>query len=129
MSDNRWDDVVKFYEEKFNVTPDLVELATDFDVLKMCAAGSSTGEISEFLNISYHDVETILLANYGFRGWEYPLKVNPVKLYEVIEDKSFNTFAEYVTDVAQYEEDQINTMWLSAKAFKGFQELLDEKWV
>ena len=76
-----WNQVKQFYKDKFDLEPNMVELATNFDILKMCATGASNKTIADFLEIDEELVSAVIDKYLEFSGWEFDLPTNPMKLY------------------------------------------------
>lgn len=106
-----WTQILQFYKDKFNLEPDMVDLATNFDILKMCATGASNKTIADFLNIDEELVTNTIDKYLGFTGWEEDLKYNPYKIYTGIAE-----------EFSEFEFTLVNAVLV-------LERMLDEKWV
>ncbi len=110
-----WEEVKRFYKERFGIEPVLVELMSDINILRLCATGASNNAITEFLSLPledelFHPVSDVIDKYYGFRGWANNLDYSPLRLLESGE----------LTD-----ELQIRV----CETYLALERLLDEKWI
>lgn len=125
-----WHQIKKFYREKFGIEPDLVNLMADFDIMRLCASGSSTVSIAEFLGANPDDVADLLDMRLGFFGWGKDLTFSPLRVYNKLEDKNLESFRNKVVTAYGYiHNDDITKMYSAAELISRLEQLLDEKWI
>jgi len=108
-----WEQIRQFYHDKFGIEPNLVDLMSDFDILKLCVTGSSTLHIAEFLDYySVEYVKDIINKHFGFTGWETDLLVSPLRLYNAREAEFLDEKTKSICEI-----------------FSVLERLLDEKWI
>lgn len=125
-----WEAIKTFYTDKFGVSPDLVDILSVFDVLKLCASGACNMSISDFLYIEEQATINILDAYLGFTGWETDLSFSPLGLYKELGNPDEATFVDNVITKYGYTVDiDLHRMYESARHVERLERLLDEKWV
>lgn len=129
-----WEQIKKFYQDKFGVEPALVDLMADYDILKLCASGSGNKRISEFLSMDMKDVTFILDKCLGFGGWNNDLTFSPLSIYSQLEDKSYESFVDKVVKTADDDfawnlNRELNHAYESARFVYNLERLIDEKWI
>lgn len=106
-----WENVKRFYKEKFDIEPEIVDLYCDYSVLLMCATGASNQSIANFLGMERKEVAAIVNKYFDiFYGWGEDLSTNPLKMYRDGE-------------LIDYLELKV------CEKFVELEKLLDEKWV
>lgn len=127
---NLWDTVKSFYKEKFGITPELIEVASVFDLLKMCASGSNNKSIAKFLDETEMRVAEILDAYFGFMGWSRDLEFSPLKEYKELSSKNINEFRDKIVTKYGYTDNVfIRQMFNSSEIVEKLERLLNEQWV
>jgi len=125
-----WESVKQFYQEKFGIAPELVDVMADFYVLKLCATGASNSSIAHFLDMEVEIVGEIIDRNFGFTGWDNNLDFNPLRLYKSMNEVSKELFRDRVIEDYKYVEDAIITRMFDASALvNNLERLLDENWI
>lgn len=71
----------KFYKERFNIDPEIVEYVANLDVLLLCVSGYSNQEIADATGLTVNDVILILVRNFGHSGFNVNLGISPILLY------------------------------------------------
>jgi hypothetical protein len=123
-----WDEVKQYYYEKFGTAPELVDIAAVFDILRLCASGSSNDSIEAFFGES--NLEELFDVYLGFTGWVSDLPFSPLQLYNSLDDKSLQNFRnEYITRYGYDNDKLIINMHNAAGLVSNLERLLDEKWI
>lgn len=118
-----WNQVKQFYKDKFDIEGSMVELATNFDIIKMCATGASNKTIADFLEIDEQLVTNIIDKYLGFVGWEVDLEFSPYKVYK---DNNFTSN----TNLSEFmEKGLIEYTFKMVSTVVELERLLDEKWI
>jgi hypothetical protein len=112
IQQNLWEQIRQFYQDRLGIEPSLVEIMADFEVLKLCASGSSNTTIAGFLNMDAELVSNIIDKHFGFMGWKIDLDINPIRLYKNGELHLDNDTTQKVCET-----------------FSCLERLLDEKWI
>ena len=99
-----YDAVKKFYIEKFNLDPELVDLNSNYSILLMCASGAGNSSIAKFLNIPEGSVELVLNEVFGFVGWKEDLEINPYKIYKQAPQNVPNSMKEMCVTMERIEK-------------------------
>lgn len=123
-----WEYLKEFYKEKFGIEPNLVDVMSNIDILKLCATGASNGSISKTLDIDVEDIADVLDKYFAFRGWLSDLESNPLLVYK---SKDFETLEEYKNFLfSTYGTfDGIEEMYNSVVVTTMLERLLDENWI
>lgn len=125
-----WEQVNKFYMDKFGATPELIEIATNIDLLQMCARGASNEKIAEILELDEEVVSYIIDKYLGFMGWKTDLSFNPIKLYKELGSPEIAAFVEEVIlrhgHLMNYD---LKNIYMAAFMTDNLERLLDEKWI
>jgi hypothetical protein len=125
-----WELVKTFYKDRFGIAPDLVEIAMVFDILKMCASGSGTPQIAEFLEMKPEKVAEILDIHFGFTGWDSDQPFSPLKIYKGLDTKDLESFRNAVIMQFGYvDATTIKHLHTAAGLVAKLERLLDEKWI
>jgi hypothetical protein len=95
MNEERWKVIRQFYMDTFGISPDLVDLLADKDILTMCVSGASNRSISTALDIEEEDVKKVIQAIFDFNGWEKDLSINPLILNDVLDKGILEMIATY----------------------------------
>lgn len=91
-----WTMIKRFYYDKFNINPMVIEYISVQDILKKCATGYSNKRIANSLNEDVNYISDTILEFFDFYGWEYDLDVNPLALY----NRSTGDFERYRQEVS-----------------------------
>lgn len=125
-----WETVKSFYNEKFGASPELVDIASVFDILKMCAAGASNGVISTFLNEHEQSVMETVDAYLGHMGWEVNLIFNPKRIYDGLDTKDIESFRDVVvTNYGFHHPKLIDDAYNTCVIVSKLERILNESWV
>lgn len=128
-----WDAVVAFYANNFGISKDLVELMSRYEVLKLCASGSSDAEIEEYLDLEHEEVVDILQKYYGHVGWNVNLKINPYAVYLTVLDAdgfaNYKHFKNELKVTSDYKEYLLKAMYKTCDKFYGYEERIKNDWV
>jgi hypothetical protein len=125
-----WNEVKDYYREKFGISPDLVDIAAVYDILNMCASGSGTPQIANFLDMEPELISHILEIHFGFTGWSSDQPFSPLAYYKKLEEKTLENFRNSVITSFGYTEDSIiKNMYTAAGLVLNLERLLDEKWI
>lgn len=125
-----WETLKSFYKEKFGIAPELVDIVSVIDLLKLCAAGADNKSIASFLNETEMGVAQTIDAYLGFMGWEYNLSFSPMRLYKELNKPDVETFINEVIIRYGYKlNEDITKMYESACIVDKLERLLDEEWV
>ena len=81
MDKDKWNEIKQFYVDSFGISPELVDLLADNDIITMCVSGSSNATISKNLDIEVESVNTVILTILDFTGWKYDMSINPLSIY------------------------------------------------
>ena len=137
MKEEKWNDVRQFYMSSFGISPKLVDLLADNDILTMCVSGSSNSTISKSLDIDIESVNEVVLNILDFTGWKYDMSMNPLSIYNdlaVSKNKGgyplFKEFDAVITkkDPSIGEKDR-KTMFRLCKLYDSISSRLDKGWV
>ncbi len=131
MTDNEvWEEVRKFYIEKFGISPELVDIAPILDLLRLCASGSSNKSIAKFFDETEEGLMELFDAHLGFMGWDIDMKFSPLKLYKELDDKSLESFKDAVVTKYGYHHPWfIERLYKTASFVDKLERLFDEKWI
>jgi hypothetical protein len=137
MNKEKWDEIKQFYMDNFGISPDLVDLLADNDIITLCASGSSNDSISVSLDIDRSAIDTIILNVFDFTGWKYDLDVNPLNIYNdlaFIKNKGgyplYKDFRDVVSKKDSTIKDiDIKTMFRLCKLYNSISTRLDREWV
>lgn len=125
-----WKQVQQFYIDKFGATPELIEIATDFDILKMSASGSGNDKISEFLSVEEEVVASIIDMHFGFGGWKHDLEFSPLRVYKGLDTKDLESYRDVIIIQYGYQfTKKLDNMYRAAALVEKLERLLDEKWL
>lgn len=124
-----WKQVQEFYLEKFGITPDLIEIATNIDILKMCATGASNETIGNFFEVDTETVSYIIDKHLGFRGFDKDQPNNAYRIYNDLDDKSLDMFIDAVTSMYGNLVWPVETIYNAVRQVSNLEGLLDEKWI
>lgn len=105
-----WEEVKKFYKDKFNIEPDLVNLMSNLEILVLCVNGFSNSSISEFLGIDEQIVSSAIKEYFNFDGFLEDLEFSPLYRY-----RKGDNLPENIKELCE-----IYTMLLK---------VLDERWI
>ena len=123
--------------DSFGISPELVDLLADNDILVMCVSGSSNATISRNLDIEIESINTIILTILDFTGWKYDMGINPLSIYNdlaFVNNKGgyplFKEFDAVITkkDPSIGEKDR-KTMFRVCKLYDSISSRLDKEWV
>ena len=137
MKEEKWNEIKQFYMDSFGISPELVDLLADNDILVMCVSGSSNATISRNLDIEIESINTIILTILDFTGWKYDMSINPLSIYNdlaFIKNKGgyplFKEFDAVITkkDPSIGEKDR-KTMFRVCKLYDSISSRLDKEWV
>ena len=137
MKEEKWNDVRQFYMSSFGISPKLVDLLADNDILTMCVSGSSNSTISKSLDIDIESVNEVVLNILDFTGWKYDMSMNPLSIYNdlaVSKNKGgyplFKEFDAVITkkDPGIGDKDR-KTMFRLCKLYDSISSRLDKGWV
>jgi hypothetical protein len=137
MDKDRWNEIKQFYVDSFGISPELVDLLADNDIITMCVSGSSNDSISISLDIDRKTIDDITLSILDFTGWKYDMSINPLSIYNdlaFIKNKGgyplFKEFDDVVTkkDPSIGEKDR-KTMFRLCKLYDSISSRLDKGWV
>lgn len=125
-----WEQVKTFYKDKFGSSPELVDIAADYDILKMYAAGSGILSIANFLDLSNQLVTDVITRNFGFYGMDEDLNLNPLKIYKELDTKDLESFKNIiVTNYGYYPDKILDNMWTAASLVSSLERLLNDHWI
>jgi len=137
MKEEKWNEIKQFYMNSFGISPELVDLLADNDILVMCVSGSSNATISRNLDIEIESINTIILTILDFTGWKYDMGINPLSIYNdlaFVNNKGgyplFKEFDAVITkkDPSIGEKDR-KTMFRVCKLYDSISSRLDKEWV
>ena len=137
MKEEKWNEIKQFYMNSFGISPELVDLLADNDILVMCVSGSSNATISRNLDIEIESINTIILTILDFTGWKYDMGINPLSIYNdlaFVKNKGgyplFKEFDAVITkkDPSIGEKDR-KTMFRVCKLYDSISSRLDKEWV
>ena len=138
MKEEKWNEIKQFYLDSFGISPDLVDLLADNDILVMCASGSSNKSISAHLDIDIRSIKEIIQSVYSFPGWEEDIEFNPLQIFNELLDSGdylFGDFKSSVTDqIDNFGLEPIRTgglriMFRVCKLYESISERLEKEWV
>ena len=131
MNDNSiWEEIKTFYREKFGTAPEMVDVAADFDILKLSASGSGNKQISEFLDCDTDLVGNIIESHFGFRGWISDLGFSPLKIYKGLDTKDLESFRNTVIiSYGYFPNAMVEGMHSASGLVEKLERLLDDKWI
>lgn len=132
-----WEQIQQYYLDKFGIEPNLVDVMSDIDTLRLCATGSANKSIATFLGLpqegdvyQYQPIGNLLDKYFGFRGWQEDLHLNPLQYYRSLNSPDMEKFKYYV--VLRYgiiDSLVIVHMYNASAIVDKLERLLDEKWV
>jgi hypothetical protein len=130
MTDKLWNDVKDFYNSRFGIAPELVDIAPVLDLLRLCASGSSNKTIAKFFNESEEGLIKLFDAYLGFMGWEKDLSFSPLQLYKGMGCPTGDLFTNEVIQKFGYKLNMdLARMYESARIVEKLERLFDEKWI
>lgn len=129
-----WDAIVKFYADSFGIPSELVELMAVYDILKLCATGSTNRQIAEYLGEDVKEVGKILETYFHFDGWPIELPINPYSIMSDVLDAweglpRFDAFRNEVLTRMQSNEFEVYFMYDVAKQCHDLERRLRNEWV
>ena len=121
----------------FGISPELVDLLADNDILIMCVSGSSNATISKNLDIDIESINEIILNILDFTGWKYDMDINPLSIYNdlaFLENKGgYPLFKEFDIIISKKNPDigekDRKTMFRLCKLYDSISSRLDKEWV
>jgi hypothetical protein len=137
MNEEKWNDVKQFYVNSFGISPELVDLLADNDILTLCVSGSSNATISTNLDIDVECVNEIILNILDFTGWKYDLDINPLNVYNdlaFIDNKGgYPLYKEFDAIIIKKDPSIVDkdrkTMFRLCKLYDSISSRLDKEWV
>lgn len=111
MNGNLWKQIEEFYKNKFGITPEVTNLMSKIDILRLCVNGASNKQISSFLDVDTETIVAVLRDTLGFNGFLEEPEYSPIKMYE----KGLL--------------DPNSTDYSICKKYEELEGILDEKWV
>lgn len=125
-----WSNIKEFYTKRFGISPELVDIMSVFDILKLCASGSSNIAISKFLGETEESIMEINDAYLGFMGWKMDLDFSPLKFYKELNNPMEKEFVDSVIQKYGYKLNaDLHHMYESASIVERLEKLIDEKWI
>jgi hypothetical protein len=98
MENEKWQDIQKLYEEKFNIPPRIIDLVACDDILLLSVSVLSNETISNQTGYDLIYVTSVIKTFLEFDGWEHDLDINPFFVYN--KDKTYDFYAINVTTVS-----------------------------
>ena len=125
-----WEQVKQFYKDKFDIEGSMVELATNFDILKMCAAGASNKSIAMFLEIDEELASAVIDKYLGFMGWREDLSFSPILYYKQLNSPPIDKFVEeMIIKFGHMFNMDMKHLYDAASITEQLERLLDDKWI
>jgi hypothetical protein len=87
-----WETVRKYYTEKFDIPPRIVDAIACDELLLLCVSGLTNRSIAYHLDMDIEYVEKVVQEFLKFRGWDYDLDINPFHVYN--NHKEYEDFCE-----------------------------------
>ena len=137
MNNDKWNDVRQFYMSSFGISPKLVDLLADNDILTMCVSGSSNSTISKSLDIDIESVNEVVLNILDFTGWKYDMSMNPLSIYNDLavskNKRGYPLFKEFDAVITKKDpgigDKDRKTMFRLCKLYDSISSRLDKGWV
>lgn len=125
-----WAEVQRFYREKYGTSPELVDFAADYDILRLSATGVSNQSMADFLGVRVQDIQQLIEIYFGFQGWRQDLPFSPLKIYKELDTKTYeNLRVEIISRFGDTDISILKNMWLSCELVSKLERILDEKWI
>jgi len=126
-----WEQVRKYYKEKFGIEPELVDIMADYDIIKLCASGASNKNIAETLNLPGETtVSSTIDGRIGFIGFSADLLFSPLGLYKSLSEKTFDKFRDkLIMEFGFVDNDGIQRLYDLVTYVENMERVLDEKWI
>lgn len=110
MENNLWDNVKKFYKERFGIDAELVDIMSNRDVLLMFVSGYSTSTISTSLNIEESEINDVIYRYLGTVGWDKDLSISPIRMYR--DGKNLPDDMKEACRIYEMLEEALNEKWI-----------------
>ena len=78
-----WDSMRDLIATKINVPASVVDYISVSEILLLCASGSSNYTISRYTDFDLDYVESVLMENLSFSGWNSDLDFNPTYVFNL----------------------------------------------
>lgn len=123
MSDS-WEYIRQFYMQKFDIDPLLVDVVSDFEILKLFTTGASNKSISTSLNLSEVVVSDTLSRYFRYGGWKEDLYRNPLSLY-----RKYREYKDFKREL-NLDDDELNRIaYDSCSVLEEIEGIINENWV
>ena len=133
MNKERWEAVRQFYQEKFGIQPDTVDLFASNDILVLCTSGCSNKSISNTLDIDEESIQDVIELVFDFPGWEKDLDVNGYSIYSYIVNTGNGTFMDFKNEIVHLcpsmKADAVKTLFLICEEYLKISTRLENEWV
>lgn len=121
-----WDGIKLYYKYKFDIPDHVIELYSQYEVLKKCVQGYSNLRISQYSGIKISLVRDSIRLIFGFEGWELDLDFSPIAVYNRCND-SFELYRQDVLMVSSITTDLvIRLSYMVCKRFKVIEKEIEE---
>ncbi len=125
-----WEEIKTFYKEKFNIEPRLVDVMSDFNIIRLCASGSSNKQIANMFEMDEKDISYLLNKYFEFEGWLHNVPFSPSRIYKGLDTKDKESFKNTVISQFGYIDDQVlDNMYKSSEIVSELERILDDEWV
>lgn len=128
-SNEVWNQLQQFYKDKFDTEPELVEIASVIEVLRLCASGTATWKIAKFLGLELGEVENVLDKYLGLDGWVFDLNYNPLRIYKNLEEKNLENYTDFIARCGLLQDAVVEQTYKAAELVYSLERLIDENWI
>ena len=125
-----WEQVKQFYKDRFGIEPQLVEIMSDFNILRMCASGTSNDSIAKMFNLDIEYVSYVIEKYFGFKGFPMDLSISPLAIYKEFDSKDPQSFHAKLVSLGfndNFQETEF--MRETAETVYKLEVILDEQWI
>lgn len=88
-----WKWVIKMYEDKLGIPPEITELLSVIDILLKCVQGLSNDTIARYTETSPEYVSNVLEKYLNFKGWSFDLDFSAIEVYNNCRSKEEFSFS------------------------------------
>lgn len=124
-----WDEIKEFYKNRFGIEPELVEIMSDLNILRLCAGGTPTWRIAKVLGLELEEVEHTLENRLEMSGWIFDISFSPLRIYKELENKNLDDFKKEVAKYASEDDVVLERMFLASEVVTKLERMLDDEWV